>query len=93
MEGHVIGAYPPKIAFSAKEYVIKCLYPATQRLIGFTEISVELDLAHGRYRAAVGDRRRVASRLLDGRFVVADGHLFTALSASTRWPTSVNRVW
>ncbi|MBW3646044.1 MAG: hypothetical protein KY441_11135 [Actinobacteria bacterium] len=83
--GHPLDAYATKVAFSVREAVFKCLFPATGRLLEPTDVAVELDLREGRYRAVVSGRfRRPESALppiqevpLAGRFAVIAGHLLT----------------
>ena len=82
------GRHRSKFAFSAKESVYKCLFPRTGWRLGFEDATVELDLEDGTsgagtFRAVVAPRFRspeLDARSLEGRFVVADGYLFTGLA-------------
>ncbi len=69
--------YASKVAFSAKECVYKCLFPATGRPLDFGDVAVELDVAAGRFTAWV------AEASFRGRFVVDDGYVFTGLCLET----------
>ncbi len=79
---HALSPYASKIAFSAKECVIKCLSPRARRLLDLNEVTVELDLSRSAYRAAVGAQLRPllpCSHGLEGSLGVARGHLLTTL--------------
>ena len=82
--GHPLAPYAPKVGFSVREAVFKCLFPATGWRLEPTDVAVELDLREGRYRAVVSDRfRRPGSPLatITGRFAVVAGHLLTGADA------------
>ena len=79
---HPLAPYATKIAFSAKECVLKCLSPRAQGLIDLTEVTVELDLSRSCFRATlVGELRRSfpISYGLEGSLRAAGGHVFTTL--------------
>ena len=78
--GHPLVPYAAKVAFSAREAVFKCLFPATGWRLEPTDVAVELDLGQGRYRALVSDRFRrhgFPMAPITGRFAVVAGHLLT----------------
>lgn len=82
--GHGLVTYAPKIAFSVRESVFKCLFPATGWLLQPADVAVDLDLDAGRYRAVVADRFRrsgTAPAPIEGRFAVVGGHLLTGACA------------
>ncbi|MBW3548666.1 MAG: 4'-phosphopantetheinyl transferase [Actinobacteria bacterium] len=84
--GHPLVPYAPKVAFSVREAVFKCLFPATGWRLEPTDVAVELDLGEGRYRAVVSDRfRRPGPPMapLTGRFAVVAGHLLTGAGAQS----------
>ena len=71
--------YVTKVAFSAKECLYKCLFPATGWPLEFRDITVEVDLGAGRFHA------RLATPFsrhppLGGRVVVEQGYVFTGLT-------------
>ena len=79
---HPLERYRSKIAFSAKESVYKCVYPATGWPLDFADVTVEVDLHASRFRAWPAARfrqLRLVPAALEGRVVLADGYLFTGL--------------
>ena len=79
--GHPLATYAPKIAFSIREAVFKCLFPFTEWLLEPGDVAVELDLQAGVYRAVVGDRFVPREPPIEGRFAVIAGHLLTGACA------------
>lgn len=78
--GHPLVPYAPKVAFSVREALFKCLFPSTGWRLEPADVAVELDLREGWYRAVVSDRfRRPGSSLvpITGRFAVVARHLLT----------------
>lgn len=71
---HPLGPYRSKIAFSIKECVHKCLFPHTRRPLDAHDVVVDVDLAAGRYDAAVDDGTGLA-----GRFAVVAGFVLAGL--------------
>jgi 4'-phosphopantetheinyl transferase EntD len=69
--------YRSKLAFSAKECVYKCLFPATGWPLAFGDVTVELDPVAGRFSARVAAPYHHPP--LEGRVVIHDGYLFTSL--------------
>lgn len=75
------------IIFSAKESLFKCLYPKVGRLFGFHAAAiVDISTGEASFRAElreqVGDWSRGA--VLEGRYLVGDGLVHTALTLPTR---------
>ncbi|HYX43772.1 MAG TPA: hypothetical protein VE760_01930 [Acidimicrobiales bacterium] len=73
--------YRSKVAFSAKECVYKCLFPATGWPLAFADVAVDLDLAGGWFQARLADPYRHPP--LHGRLVVEHGYVFTGLALRT----------
>ncbi|MDP9020846.1 MAG: 4'-phosphopantetheinyl transferase [Actinomycetota bacterium] len=81
---HRLVPYASKIAFSVRESVFKCLFPATGWRLQPADVTVDLELDAGRYRAVVADRSRrrgTALAPIEGRFAVVAGHLLTGACA------------
>ena len=75
------------IIFSAKESLFKCLYPRVGRLFGFHAAAiVDISTGEASFRAELreplGDWSRGAA--LEGRYLVGDGLVHTALTLPTR---------
>lgn len=71
-----------KVAFSAKECVYKCLFPATGWTLDFGDVTVDVDVAAGRFAARLAARfrhRGLDGTVLHGRLVVDHGYVFTGL--------------
>lgn len=70
------------VAFGAKECVYKCLFPLTGWRLELHDVTVGVDLAGSSFRARLADDQRheeLGLQHLDGRFTIADGHVFTGL--------------
>ncbi len=70
----------PRLLFSAKEVVHKCIHPRTQVMLGFLDVVVRFDHADRTFRvAAASDRARAVSELLriEGRYGFDADHLMT----------------
>jgi len=79
---HPLGRHRSKIAFSAKESVYKCLFPRTGWRLGFSDVTVDVDLEASRCTARVVDAFRldgVDLSALEIGLVIAHGYLFTGL--------------
>lgn len=71
---------PLRLVFSAKESVHKCVAPFCGITLGFHEVELDVDVAHGTFRARlVAARNRVLPdfRLLLGRFAVTPRYVMT----------------
>lgn len=89
-----LGPERGKIGFAAKECVCKCLFPRTRWLLEFGDVAVEIDSERCRFRAAVGDRFRLAGAPLaplDGRFALAGGYVLTGLWIGPEGPLGARR--
>ncbi|HEY2768349.1 MAG TPA: 4'-phosphopantetheinyl transferase superfamily protein [Solirubrobacteraceae bacterium] len=77
-----------RLLFSAKEAVYKAWFPLAERWLGFEDATLTVDLARGAFEARllvlgplVGTQRLGS---LDGRFLVRDGLVLTAVSLPSR---------
>ena len=71
-----------KVAFSAKEAVYKCLFPRTGWRLGFSDVTVDVDLGASRCTARVADAFRLPGvdlSAIEVGLVVAHGYLFTGV--------------
>ncbi len=68
-----------KVTFMAKECVYKALYPSTGWFLEHSDIDIDLDLAAGRWSAALAEQFALDGPPLSGRFEIIDDHLVTAI--------------
>lgn len=70
-----------RVIFSAKESIYKAWFPLARRWLGFEDAVIEIDDAAGRFQARlmVEPPAPLPSRL-DGRFLVEDGLVLTAIA-------------
>jgi 4'-phosphopantetheinyl transferase EntD len=71
------------LVFSAKEAFYKCYYPLASTFLGFRDAEVELDAEGRRFTARLlrEDAPSAAgTRFFEGRFVVSDAYLATAVA-------------
>lgn len=73
----VESAVLPRLVFSAKEAVYKCLFPMTRTFLGFEDVSVELDEGGFRAVLCVPAVPFAAGTALVGRWRMSDSHLVT----------------
>lgn len=79
--GLVPQAELPRLVFSAKEVVHKCIHPGTQIALAFLDVLVTFDHAHRAFAVeAVGAGARAIAELarIDGRYWFDADHLVTA---------------
>lgn len=79
---HPLAAHLPKIAFCAKECVYKAVFPQAGRELRFGDVTVEVDLAQGGFRAVTDAGLSPPGRVpteLCGRFVVVSGWLLAGV--------------
>jgi len=71
-----------KLIFSAKECAYKCQYPLSNTLFGFEMFNVTLDLETHQFTAVFQKDvpQFAAGTRLNGRFVIADGLIMTAMA-------------
>jgi 4'-phosphopantetheinyl transferase EntD len=70
----------PKVIFSAKESIHKCVWPLWGRNLDFLDVTLTLDAARGRFRAgpAVPAAADVDLPRISGRMTVDGPHVFTS---------------
>lgn len=72
--------------FSAKECAYKGQYPLSRTVLGFHAMSIALDLAAGRFRARFEEAAGpfAAGDEMEGRIIIAGGHILTGLTLRDR---------
>lgn len=73
-----------RVLFSAKESVFKAWWPRTRTWLGFGDARVALDPASGRFRAVILISAPGGPGALEGRFLVHDGLVLTAIAVARR---------
>lgn len=71
----------PKVIFSAKEAVHKCIAPLTGTMLDFLDVTISLDPARGTFRARAASTRAESMPLLrrvTGRFALTGQFVLTA---------------
>lgn len=71
----------PKLVFSAKESVYKCLFPLTGVLLDFRDVEITVAASSGDFTATVNDAKPLPPTLhtLRGRYVISADHVYTAV--------------
>ena len=72
----------PKVLFSAKEAVYKCISPLTGASLDFHDVEISVTPAEGRFSASLPEK--LSSKLLDwrrleGKFLLSSSHVFTTV--------------
>lgn len=83
-----IDNYWPKVIFSIKESIYKCLYPILQRYVDFHEVQIQLNPELGVYSINLflkEPNKFISTRNFEGRYAIFDAHIFaTAILIETR---------
>jgi enterobactin synthetase component D / holo-[acyl-carrier protein] synthase len=74
------GVHWDRVIFSAKESVYKAWFPLTGRWLGFDDAIVTVDPAAGRFHARLLVDCPAPLRRFDGRFLIEDGLVLTAIA-------------
>lgn len=74
----------PKVLFSAKESVYKCIFPAARVFLDFHDIRIRREDTSGRFNAEILKplpRHQSSPVTLKGRYTLTSSHLFTAVAS------------